>query len=233
MSKRVAEYQLTKDNFDQEDNSETNNKNNKQSHIANEEVLKSRNILKAKRRNIESISTIFNEFKGFFNLVFFSRILICFFNIGFISKNNDNGFPSTKPELNFTSNSTTSNSNALSLFSFSKDKNSADSKCDTKDDKKNLDHNKKLNTAPLNIVNSVPETKNDLKKDIQIVEDNGKPNEGTNYIRNSYFLANLRKLNTNFVEHIQRYSSNPKYIIFQLVYLFLFTINFSQIQMRV
>lgn len=75
MGKRIADYQLTKDNFEQEDTPETNDKNN-ESHIAKEDVLKTRNILKAKRRNLDSTSSIFTGFKGLKYFHYFILIII-------------------------------------------------------------------------------------------------------------------------------------------------------------
>lgn len=90
---------------------------------------------------------------------------------------------------------------------------------------KNSASSKKLNTET-DSMKSVSETKNDSKKDIDqnVVDLIEKTSENqTTLIQNSLFLANLRKLNTNFVEHIQRYSSNPKYILnFHLICFFTF-----------
>ena len=75
MAKRTSEYQLTKDNYNDDDDDDAkdvdngnDNDDEPKKHTATPEVLKNRILIKAKRRNLQDSSTsssnVFSGFKG-------------------------------------------------------------------------------------------------------------------------------------------------------------------------
>ncbi|KPM08109.1 nuclear pore complex protein Nup50-like protein [Sarcoptes scabiei] len=181
--KRASEYQLTKDNFDKDDNDLgggddggdrlTSNQDIKNSlqmnnQLANPDQLKNRVVLKAKRRNISNDDQSVNVFSGF---------------KGFGSFGKTSTASETKPNFQF-----------CSLFSKS---NSSETKTNDADNKQSSSN------FNFNLSNSDSKT-------TFLTREQSNASEKT--ADDNVFHANLAKLNKEFLEHIKKYVTDDSSI---------------------
>lgn len=210
MSKRTSEYQLTKDNYnndddDDDDHCPSSSSIDVEKQTATQEVLKNRVLIKAKRRNLDSSSSLAtsNVFSGF---------------KGFTSFGGDTKSSSSNFTFNFGTTTTTAADSsaaaaATTTITQSDTKNSTFS-FGSKDGLGTKQNGNNMSTIPLTTKSSA-----EMKMTATTGTDSNSNSGGSNGHhdndddkKSEIFLANLNKLNESFVEHISQYTSNPKSI---------------------